>query len=131
VRALDDRFHGSRHKEGLKWTPILGPEAKLGQDCSVMVDGANDEEDETEDQRCTEGKDRPGGGAGTIDDCGFGTTVSPAPHFRRNPEAQAMRTLFAAASINAWEATTAPFAHAVLDRGGWQLGHIGPRRFSL
>src|SRR3954465_1526448 len=44
-----------------------------------MLDGANDEKDETEDRRGAEGEDCAGGAAGTVDGCGPVATVRSPP----------------------------------------------------
>jgi hypothetical protein len=41
--------------EGKKWTPILGPSAYWSGSGSVVIDGADDEEAETEDRCATLG----------------------------------------------------------------------------
>src|SRR3954466_6678679 len=44
-----------------------------------MLDGANDEKDETEDRCGAEGEDCAGGAAGTVDGCGPVATVRSPP----------------------------------------------------
>jgi len=50
----------------------------------VVVDGVDDEEDETQDRRGAEGEDRAGGGAGAVDGGRPVAAIrgSPEPHFR-------------------------------------------------
>jgi hypothetical protein len=59
---------------------------------SVMVDGANEEGDETKDRCDLESGDRPGGVAGTIDECGFGETEPGPPQPDLRVEKGADRT---------------------------------------
>lgn len=63
----------------VKRTPDWGRPGSWEQAVSVVLDGADDEEDETEDRRAAEGEDRAGGAAGAVDSGGLVATVRSSP----------------------------------------------------
>src|SRR3954471_17157419 len=63
-------------KDGFEVDPGFGTGRVVGSEpFRRMLDGANDEKDETEDRRGAEGEDCAGGAAGTVDGCGPVATV--------------------------------------------------------